>query len=220
MRTIRLREPAAIVAIVCLHAVLIAALYWQMRFHSVPRALEGFESEAAILPPARLTSNPLPVEPQRSRALTSIVPEPILQPPPILDDGSNSEAQSRAPTNWAEEGRRVIGRFAEEEAAKLRQKEEEAARRQSKTPSAPKHFAGENYSSPTRKVVWINDRCYVESEAPPPGTPDFLARARISRTACPGASDGMFSGEMFKDLPAYKREHAVDPSGGRSSSGR
>ncbi len=221
MRSIRLREPVVIVVVVSLHALLVAALYWQMRSRSGPRTLEDFETEAAILAPARPTSELLPVEPPRARVLTSIAPEPILEPPILAADSSSPPETSEAriaPTNWTEEGRRVIGRLAEEEAAKLRQKEAEAARRRSRTPSAVRHFAGESDSSPTRKVVWINERCYVESEAPPPGTPDFLARARISRTACPGASDGTFAGEMFKDLPAYKREHAVDRSPGANSS--
>jgi hypothetical protein len=76
-------------------------------------------------------------------------------------------------------------------------------------PSAPSpaHHAGESDRTPDgRDTEWISDRCYIVSDPPPPGEPDFLKHARVSRGGClpPPEAD---PGELFKNLPAYKKHH-------------
>ena len=50
---------------------------------------------------------------------------------------------------------------------------------------SPAHYAGEMYRTQTGEVVvWTSDNCYLVSDPPLPGEPDFLARARITRAGC------------------------------------
>ena len=57
----------------------------------------------------------------------------------------------------------------------------------------------------------MSARCrYIASSPPSPGTPDVIARAVPARLACPG-DPGWSRPDLFKDLPAYQRYHALDP---------
>lgn len=75
------------------------------------------------------------------------------------------------------------------------------------SPSTPAHYAGESDRTPDGEdTEWISDRCYVISDPPVPGTPDFLKNARVTRGGClppPGPDPG----ELFKSLPAYRKLH-------------
>ncbi len=73
--------------------------------------------------------------------------------------------------------------------------------------SAPTHQAGEQYRLETgESIVWVSDRCYIVSEPPPLGMPDVFARSLGTRTVCQ-APAGPPPGELFRDLPAYKKYH-------------
>jgi len=70
----------------------------------------------------------------------------------------------------------------------------------------PAHHAGEQYRDPYgNTVVWVSDRCYVVSERAALGMPGVLAQSRPTHTVCvdPRGPEG----ELFKDLPAYKKYH-------------
>jgi hypothetical protein len=70
----------------------------------------------------------------------------------------------------------------------------------------PAHHAAEQYRDPYgNSVVWVSDRCYVVSERAALGMPGVLAQSRPTHTVCvdPSAPEG----ELFKDLPAYKKYH-------------
>jgi hypothetical protein len=75
------------------------------------------------------------------------------------------------------------------------------------SPSTPAHYAGESDRTPGGEVTeWISDRCYIISDPPVPGTPDFLKNARVTRGGClppPGPDPG----ELFKSLPVYRKLH-------------
>ena len=74
-------------------------------------------------------------------------------------------------------------------------------------PSSPKHYAGEAYRFETgESIVWVSDRCFIVSEPPPLGTPDVFAGSLSTRMGCQ-APPGPREGELFKDLPAYKKYH-------------
>ena len=81
----------------------------------------------------------------------------------------------------------------------------------SKRPWWPKgvHHAGEGGTdlATGETIVWISDRCFVKTDAAPMGTPDFLKRARISKTGCKDPSAGAARGDLFDKLPAYKKLH-------------
>lgn len=73
--------------------------------------------------------------------------------------------------------------------------------------STPAHHAGESYRTPGgEETEWISERCYIVSDPPLPGGPDFLKNARVTRSGClppPGPDPG----ELFRSLPAYKKLH-------------
>lgn len=65
------------------------------------------------------------------------------------------------------------------------------------------HYAGEEYTDSTGShLVWISDSCYIISDPPLPGIPRGL---NFSRTNCVDYAKP--PGELFKDLPAYKKYH-------------
>lgn len=75
------------------------------------------------------------------------------------------------------------------------------------SPHTPAHYAGESDRTPGGgNTEWTSDRCYVMSDPPVPGEPDFLRRARVSHFGCL-PPDGPDPGELFKSLPAYKKYH-------------
>jgi hypothetical protein len=75
------------------------------------------------------------------------------------------------------------------------------------SPSSPAHHAGESDRTADGEVTeWISDRCYIISDPPTLGEPDFLAHARVTRSGClppPGPAPG----ELFESLPSYKKYH-------------
>jgi hypothetical protein len=75
------------------------------------------------------------------------------------------------------------------------------------SPSTPAHYAGESDRTVSGEdTEWTSDRCYVVSDPPLPGEPDFLKHARVTHFGClpPAGPD---PGELFKSLPAYKKYH-------------
>lgn len=75
------------------------------------------------------------------------------------------------------------------------------------SPHTPAHYTGESDRTiEGDDIEWTSDRCYVESEAPLPGEPDIIKRARVTHFGClpPPEPD---PGELFKSLPAYKKHH-------------
>lgn len=75
------------------------------------------------------------------------------------------------------------------------------------SPHTPAHHAGESDRTiEGDHIEWTSDRCYVESDAPLPGEPDIIKRARVTHFGClpPPAPD---PGELFKSLPAYGKYH-------------
>lgn len=75
------------------------------------------------------------------------------------------------------------------------------------SPSTPAHHAGESDRTVTGEdTEWTSDRCYVVSDPPLPGEPDFLKHARVTHFGClPPA--GPEADELFRNLPAYKKYH-------------
>lgn len=78
------------------------------------------------------------------------------------------------------------------------------------SPSSPAHYAGESDRTiDGRRTEWISARCYIISDPPPLGSPDFLKHAGVTRGGClppPGPDPG----ELFKSLPSYKKYHSYN----------
>jgi hypothetical protein len=70
----------------------------------------------------------------------------------------------------------------------------------------PAHTAGESYRDMYGDtVVWINESCFIVSEAPQLGTPETFKRVQPTRVSC--VRQGPLDGELFEDLPEYKKRH-------------
>ena len=79
------------------------------------------------------------------------------------------------------------------------------------TPAVAEHHAGEEYRGPDGSTqVWVSDRCFVVTSPPPLGAPDVIGRAIPTRTVCKG-DPGWSRGDLFRDLPAYRRYHPAEP---------
>ena len=71
---------------------------------------------------------------------------------------------------------------------------------------APLHQAGETYvDTYGDRIVWITANCYLVSEASELGVPEAFKRVKPMRGGC--IRQGPGEGELFKDLPEYKKRH-------------
>jgi hypothetical protein len=73
-------------------------------------------------------------------------------------------------------------------------------------PDPPVHHAGESYRDRFGDtIVWLSAKCYIVSEAQQLGTPETFKHLQPTRGGC--IRQGPAEGEMFKDLPEYKKRH-------------
>jgi hypothetical protein len=73
-------------------------------------------------------------------------------------------------------------------------------------PSPAAHYAGESYRDVFGDTyVWTSASCYVVSPAPELGVPTAFAHTTLTRVGC--IRQGPPAGELFKDLPEYKKSH-------------
>jgi hypothetical protein len=71
---------------------------------------------------------------------------------------------------------------------------------------APLHQAGETYvDTYGDRILWITPNCYLVSEAPELGVPEAFKHVKPTRGGC--IRQGPGEGELFKDLPEYKKRH-------------
>lgn len=121
-----------------------------------------------------------------------------------------TQTDSKRPIDWAEEAARVAGALTSN-AITLPQSSDKTPLRQTPSPFAPPptHHAGDSYRNEIGEtIVWISDMCYQVSGAMLT-VPDVMAYAMLPRTACPRLSNKP-RGDLFKDLPAYKKLHPDD----------
>ena len=204
------RRPGAAAAALALNAGLGLVLFLCFR---MPGALDTNDSAstliwlpAAVPPPkssqARRAKTPRSRTSTPNASVEALAPvEPSAAPISVAPAG--------APIDWWKEGERVVRdrtRAAAPAAPEGRIDLHGDAQRE-----APAHYAGESYRDEFGdSVVWVNEKCYIESAPPLPGTPPVFAAARITRTVCPGASS-VPRGDLFKDLPAYRKSHPDTP---------
>jgi hypothetical protein len=149
----------------------------------------------------------LPPDRRRRRDLEEAAPIEPLALPSIRSPDIALPGEVRAPIDWLAEASR-----AAEEVSSAPHRHEFGQIPQAPSwlgPSlpGPAHYAGEQYRLDTgESIVWVSDRCYILSEPSPLGIPDVLARSRGTQITCQ-APPGPPPGELFKDLPAYKKYH-------------
>ncbi len=134
---------------------------------------------------------------------------PITPPSPAPSSGA-VQSDSQQPIDWAEEAAREAGALTSN-AITLPQSSDRAPPRPAPSPFAPPptHHAGDSYTNESGEtIVWISDSCYQVS-GNMLTVPDVMAHARLPRTLCPRLSNKP-RGDLFKDLPAYKKLHPDD----------
>jgi hypothetical protein len=204
-----------VIAVVATHVGLIAILVAASRGHPSQPVGEPPPTVVVFVPQLQVARPPPPPLRRVSAPQPDRVPVPENLPSPEVSLPVPEEDSSTAihpDVDWYREAGRSVARVVRAEAAKRGSKvapEEHDA--PSKHPWWPKgvHQAGEEDRDPAtgEALEWISDRCYVKTDAPPPGAPDFLARARISKGGCKDPSAGAARGDLFDNLPAYKKLH-------------
>ena len=194
-----------LVAVVGVHAVIIAVLYSTSRAIRVSSST-GISLTAFIL---RRAAHPrIPITPPRLRDTAApIAPtvEPItLTPPPPAALSPTGQA-----IDWDASAKAAV-------ATALRPRKRitfgfptgtSPIMRGAHLQDFSGHHAGDSYRVAGGEVIaWVSDRCYVASDPPPLWEPDILKRAEITHTVCLPPNPP-HSGELFKSLPAYKKYH-------------
>jgi hypothetical protein len=193
----------AFAVVVAGHAGLLLILMLALDARTRPRALAAPVGTLILLslpvaPDRRLRRNVSETAPIERLALPPIPPPPDIQLP---DDTHTS-------IDWLAEARRAAGIATAAPRTRPFGEMPKAPSWLGPSRSSPTHRAGEQYRLETgESVVWLSDRCYIVSEPPPLGMPDVLARSLGTRTVCQ-APPGPREGELFKDLPAYKKYHS------------
>jgi hypothetical protein len=127
--------------------------------------------------------------------MESIEP-PTINPAAPIDDVSGT-------VDWAAEARQAAAAVTDAPKNRLFGQHPNSDTHLPEIQRRSPHYAGEHYTDAFGShVVWISDSCYVVSDPPLPGTPHGL---NMSRMACIDFSNP--AGELFKDLPAYKKYH-------------
>ena len=197
------RRPGAAAAALALNVGLGAALVLCFR---MPHSLESREFVSTLIWLPEMVSRPKPAEPRRSNSPPTTASHARASTEtlaPIVPSVAPISITPRAPVDWWEEGERVVKERTR--AAPMLPDSDGIDLHVGPSGQAPARHAGESYRDELGgKIVWVSDKCFIESDPPPPGTPPALAGARVTRTVCPGNSSEP-RGDLFKELRAYRR---------------
>jgi hypothetical protein len=201
-KTRGLRRGIAFAAVVALHAGLVITLTAAFRASTSPPSSTEFVGAliflTAPLPPVASSNRP---RLQGADKTSRVAP---VEPPTPLPAVISFPLGADMAIDWVAEARRAAA--AVTGARKVREFGRNPADSGPAPLRSPAHQAGEQYRTEDGAwIVWVSDRCYIVSEVPPLGLPQVLARSIPTRTVCPGDSEPR--GDLFKDLPAYKKYH-------------
>ena len=198
----RVRRATAFTLVLALHAGLFVILALALRTPSrqTPHSAEFITTLITLpSPPIPAINRPRPAIPNESASISPAQLRSALPP--------QAPSASGAPVDWADEAERAARAAIAVPPTRSFGEMPQAPDWIRSLPSSPRHYAGEQYRLGTgESVVWVSDRCFIVSEPAPLGTPDVFARSLITRTVCP-TPPGPREGELFKDLPAYKKYH-------------
>lgn len=132
------------------------------------------------------------------------VPESVARPASTVPSPS-SPVTSASAIDWDLEKQRVAGSVLQPPATRAfgaPPRSEVAPPR----PNQPVHKAGESYRDQFGDTYyWLSANCYILSEAPDLAAPEAFKHIQPTRGGC--IPHGPGEGEMFKDLPEYKKRH-------------
>ena len=199
---------AVFAAVVALHAVLVWILLVSRSTLGESDSTQSIVTTLLVRP-----TKPIPdASPDATRERLSKKNTPAALPPLLITAPSPtiSPPQNSAPPDWAAESQRaaatLINKDGESDGAANSQKEPSLTPR-SWFPAAS-HRHGDQYkTSAGQQIVWINDSCYVSSDATTSTISDVGTRSKLSVTVCPGKSR-IARGDLFDQLPAYKQHQA------------
>lgn len=193
-----LRRGGAFATVVALHVGLAVTLMVGLRAPTRLRVGE-FVSTLILPPPTRFPNRP---RPPRDYSPAAIIPiEPLIS----LPDVSVLNAPSMS-IDWDTEVKRAAGAATGRSSIREFGRNPATPYKQQKSGPTPPHEPGEQYRLGTGEwIVWVTPGCYIVSDRPPIGLPDVLARSIPTRTVCQDNSKP--PGELFKELPAYKKFH-------------
>lgn len=176
--------------------------------------LVSFRYRVSLPPPARaieLFFVPS-INSPKSRAATGLQLPPDTRLPPLQPNAITLPPIWGAPTgdasgndqiDWEGEARRAAAAAAQKIAPGSRLDSEPSDG--SNWWPAPEHHAGEQTRLDTGEwMVWISDHCYQISSGLP--SPNGSLGASLPTTICPQPSNEP-RGDLFKDLPEYKKHH-------------
>ena len=197
----------------------VAVVVWQTRLRLASRLGDQFVSVLTVMTPERPLDQPRPLQPRLAPALPAGIPVPLPTVESSATEDSSTapvalpqEAPAGAGIDWLAEARASARSLSPALAGELREAERRHAELHSQTPLVPHHYYGEEERSMEKTREWLSDHCYVESARAPliPG----LATGGLSgqRLGCVDPGPGWFSGELFKGLKAYQREHDLEPA--------
>jgi hypothetical protein len=199
-KTWSLRQGLASIAVLMIHVAIIAVA---TRTRYSQPSVRDFVSTWILLPtaPTPKTSSPKPLP-----RTPSFMINPIRIEPPKIESVPIPSAETGGTIDWTIEAERAAAAISNAPKTREFGSHPRADSQQEQQHPTPAHQAGEGYRDPYgNSVTWVNDRCYVVSERAALGTPDVLARSRPTYTVCVDQSAP--EGELFKDLPAYKKHH-------------
>jgi hypothetical protein len=196
------RRAVAFAAVLALHAVGLFLLI-EFRSKTLPPAEDDFISTLILL---------LPAEPSPTTPVGKLTLQPINtridSMPPHLPIPDSVESPSNTPwrgIDWAAEAQREGTAITQTppkatEFGQLPHGDDEGKALR----PPPAHYAGQQYRDEFgESIVWVSNRCYIVSENAPFDVP---RGSNLTRTICVGDS-GQPRGDLFKDLPAYRKYH-------------
>jgi hypothetical protein len=197
------RQGAASVAVLAIHATIITVAILATRSRDSQTSVRDFVSTWILTPtaPAPKTPNPQSLPPAPSFTI-----DPIQIEPPKMESVPMPPAGTSGAIDWTMEAERAAAAISAGPKGRQFGSRPGSGFQEEQPHPPPAHQPGEGYRDEFgNSVVWVNDRCYAVSEPGTFGTPDFLSRARPTYTVCIDRSAP--EGELFKDLPAYKKRH-------------
>jgi hypothetical protein len=196
---------AVLIAVLVVHGLVIVFLARNTAKRIVTRVQEFVSTDIFTPVPAPLPQPDSPTtraparEPQTARA-----PAPRAQPEPITIE---PPAEEPLPwIDWNASAERAAATVTEPSPYRQFGRPDVMPKGPVRSPSTGRAI-GETYTDDVTGEVrrWISEDCYqVVKNAPPAGVQDDFARKLPSRVMC-SLKKGKPRGDLFKDLPAYKR---------------
>jgi hypothetical protein len=201
----------AIVAVVALHLAIITGIIAASRFPYVMTS-NPYPLEITFFPPeAKVVIQPPSAQPARNPLLEETPPPSPATPSLEMVPTAPSNAHSGSGLDWEQEAQTVAAAKAQENSVKSRRGLSSPPASNSPFTPPPTHHAGEEFTTPSgERAVFVGDDCY-QIARPFNVSPNASNNGMVTPTYCIGKSHAA-RGDLFDQLPAYKKRHGNDSS--------